>query len=85
MRLPVLKDQSFCPVRASRANAYPSISPPKIKSPAVASRDEALKYFVPPANFVEPQLFRGHRRQRDRDGGEEIHRRAEREVGATGL
>src|ERR1700688_1087151 len=46
MRLPVSNDQSFCPVLASSANADPSMSPPKIKLPAVASREEALKYLV---------------------------------------
>src|ERR1700740_2391211 len=46
MRLPVLKDQSFCPVLSSRAKAFPSTSPPKTKLPAVVNRDEALKYLV---------------------------------------
>src|SRR5437879_4079726 len=46
MRLPVLKDQSFCPVRSSNAKVLPSTSPPKTKPPAVANRDEALKYLV---------------------------------------
>src|SRR5579862_7381259 len=46
MRLPVLNDHSFCPVLSSRAKAFPSISPPKTKPPAVARSDEALKYRV---------------------------------------
>src|SRR5690348_18374914 len=46
MRLPVLNDQSLCSVLASRANVYPSMSPPKTKSPAVARSEDALKYLV---------------------------------------
>src|SRR5579883_1499852 len=46
IRLPVLNDQSFSPVLSSRANAFPSMSPPKIRPPAVARSDDALKYFV---------------------------------------
>src|SRR5882672_4585305 len=46
MRAPVLNAHSFFPVLASSANASPSRSPPKIKSPAVASSDDWFTYFV---------------------------------------
>src|SRR5712691_9955560 len=46
MRAPVVKDHNFFPVRASSANASPSMSPPKIRSPAVTRSEELFTYLV---------------------------------------